>query len=112
MPIVDSVSIGRDVSLIELSGYFHQFYDTKCCGKCIPCREAAQRVCAMLDGLVGGREQDMLLLEELGDLMAATSKCRLGTEAGKQLLRVLAQHAKQQPVAAPRQDALAMAAGG
>jgi len=114
MPVVDGVVLDQETALMDLLEHFQDFRDAKCCGKCIPCREATDQICRILDRMLaaGGLRQDQHVLAELGDLMAATSKCRLGTEAGKQLLRALPAESEQRPAAVAYDDVLPTTAGG
>ena len=61
-----------------------QFFYHESCGQCMPCREGTKRMLETFNWWTAGAgsEDDLELLESLGDTMALASKCGLGQFAG------------------------------
>ncbi len=114
MPATDTTAVGEKTPSVDLTEYFYEFWHDKCCGECIPCREGTEQILTILERMSQGhgREHDTHELEELGDFMAATSKCGLGKKAGKHLLSALRGSAEHQPTPVKQEDVLSVPAGG
>jgi bidirectional [NiFe] hydrogenase diaphorase subunit len=68
-----------------------EFCMTESCGKCIPCRTGTQQMHGLLDRIVrseAGRG-DLALLEELCEVVQATSLCGLGQTAPNPVMSTL-----------------------
>ncbi len=58
-----------------------EFFAEESCGKCFPCRIGTQRLTEMLDRNAKGHRARRALIQEIGEVMKATSACGLGTAA-------------------------------
>ena len=78
-------------SMVDVARYFMEFCMTESCGKCIPCRTGTQQMHEILSSLTRGqaRPRDLELLEELCDVVQATSLCGLGQTAPNPVLSTL-----------------------
>jgi bidirectional [NiFe] hydrogenase diaphorase subunit len=70
-------------SMVDVARYFMEFCMTESCGKCIPCRTGTQQMHDILKRIADGQgsRQDLALLEELCEVVQATSLCGLGQTA-------------------------------
>jgi len=77
--------------MVDIARYFIKFLTEESCGKCVPCREGLDRMLDILTDITEGRgkEGDIELLEELGDLLKETSLCALGTTASNPVLSTI-----------------------
>ncbi|MCE5323975.1 SLBB domain-containing protein [bacterium] len=66
--------------IVDLMQNVAEFFYHESCGQCVPCREGTKRILEILNWWTSGAgsEEDLKLLESLGDTMAASSKCGLG----------------------------------
>ena len=78
-------------SMVEVARYFMDFCMTESCGKCIPCRAGTQQMHALLDKIATAQATagDLQLLEQLCDVVQATSLCGLGQTAPNPVLSTL-----------------------
>jgi bidirectional [NiFe] hydrogenase diaphorase subunit len=78
-------------SMVDVARYFMEFCMTESCGKCIPCRTGTQQMHAILDRLAKnqGTRADLALLEELCEVVQATSLCGLGQTAPNPVLSTM-----------------------
>ncbi len=69
--------------IVDVARYFLQFTQEQSCGKCTPCRVGTRRMVDILERLCVGeaRPRDLERLEELCDVVAASSLCGLGATA-------------------------------
>ncbi len=69
--------------MVDLASYFMEFCRDESCGKCVPCRAGTVQMHALLRAVAEGRgtEADLARLEELAELLKATSLCGLGQGA-------------------------------
>jgi bidirectional [NiFe] hydrogenase diaphorase subunit len=86
MIIMDDTS-----DMVDVARYFMEFCMTESCGKCIPCRAGTQQMHGLLDRIARaeGSWRDLALLEELCDVVQATSLCGLGQTAPNPVLSTL-----------------------
>ncbi|MGE5678812.1 MAG: NADH-ubiquinone oxidoreductase-F iron-sulfur binding region domain-containing protein [Pseudomonadota bacterium] len=77
--------------MVEVAKYYVKFLSEESCGKCIPCREGLRRMLEVLEGITRGegRESDLELLSELGEMMTEASLCALGKTASNPVLTTL-----------------------
>ena len=77
--------------MVDVARYFMEFCMSESCGKCIPCRTGTQQMHALLDKIAQSQatEQDLALLEELCEVVQATSLCGLGQSAPNPVLSTL-----------------------
>ena len=78
-------------SMVDVARYFMEFCMTESCGKCVPCRAGTYQMHGLLDKIAEGKAvpSDLLLLEELCDVVQATSLCGLGQTAPNPVLSTL-----------------------
>ena len=62
--------------MLEVARNAMEFFAEESCGKCFPCRIGTQRLTEMLNG-----DANRALIQEIGEVMKATSACGLGTAA-------------------------------
>ena len=69
--------------MVEVAQDAMEFFAHESCGKCFPCRIGTQRLTERLDGSFGPAELDTWMEEvnDIGDVMKATSACGLGMAA-------------------------------
>ncbi len=77
--------------MVDIARYFTKFLTEESCGKCSPCREGLDRMLDMLTDITEGKgkEEDIALLEELGEVIKDTSLCALGGTAANPLLSTI-----------------------
>jgi tungsten-dependent benzoyl-CoA reductase-related protein bamH len=85
------VVMDEDTCMVDVSRYFIEFLCDESCGKCVPCREGLKGVRKILNDIVAGRgkEGDIELLEEIGDVMSEASLCALGKTAANPILSTI-----------------------
>jgi bidirectional [NiFe] hydrogenase diaphorase subunit len=78
-------------SMVDVARYFMEFCMTESCGKCIPCRAGTKQMHDILKGIAQGRgtRSDLALLEQLCEVVQATSLCGLGQTAPNPVLSTL-----------------------
>lgn len=78
-------------SMVDVARYFMEFCMTESCGKCIPCRAGTYQMHELLEkiGVGEGTAADLALLEDLCDVVKATSLCGLGQTAPNPVLSTL-----------------------
>ena len=77
--------------MVDVARYFMEFCMTESCGKCIPCRTGTWQMHELLDRIAKskGTRKDLSLLEELCEVVQATSLCGLGQSAPNPVLSTL-----------------------
>ncbi len=85
------VVMDEDTCMVDIAKYFLSFTNDESCGKCNSCREGSE---ALLDILTRisegrGREDDIDLLEELGEAIRDASQCGLGQTLSNPVLSTL-----------------------
>ncbi len=77
--------------MVDLAGYFLEFLESESCGKCVPCRVGIRRMRQVVDKIRAGRavEADIAALEEMGNMITASSLCGLGKTAPNPVLSTL-----------------------
>ncbi|HWQ30254.1 MAG TPA: NADH-ubiquinone oxidoreductase-F iron-sulfur binding region domain-containing protein [Negativicutes bacterium] len=77
--------------MVEVAKYYVKFLSEESCGKCVPCREGLRRMLEILEGIARGegKESDLELLSELGEMMTEASLCALGKTAPNPVLTTL-----------------------
>ncbi len=78
-------------SMVDVAKYFMEFCMDESCGKCIPCRAGTQQMHELLRRISKGQAtaEHLALLEELCDVVKATSLCGLGQTAPNPVLSTL-----------------------
>lgn len=77
--------------MVDMAKYFLKFTQEESCGKCIPCREGTKRMLDILDKITmgEGKEEDLLYLDELSNMVVESSLCALGGSAPNPVLTTL-----------------------
>jgi NADH-quinone oxidoreductase subunit F len=77
------IVMDEDTCMVDVARYFIDFLCDESCGKCIPCREGLKRMREILIDITQGkgREEQIELLEGLGNMMVNASLCALGGTA-------------------------------
>jgi NADH:ubiquinone oxidoreductase subunit F (NADH-binding)/NADH:ubiquinone oxidoreductase subunit E len=85
------VAIGQGRCMLDLALNLVRFFKNESCGKCVPCRVGTEKLVAMLEKWRHGegREEDLLVLEELAPAMADASICGLGQVAAAPIVSAL-----------------------
>jgi bidirectional [NiFe] hydrogenase diaphorase subunit len=77
--------------MVDVAAFFMEFCRDESCGKCVPCRAGTVQMDALLRKLtrLEATEADLAQLEELAELLRATSLCGLGQGAPGPVLSTL-----------------------
>ncbi len=77
--------------MVDVARFFMEFCMDESCGKCVPCRAGTQQMHGLLDRIAKaeGTRADLELLEELCEVVRATSLCGLGQTAPNPVLSTL-----------------------
>jgi bidirectional [NiFe] hydrogenase diaphorase subunit len=86
MIIMDATSC-----MVDVARFFMEFCMTESCGKCVPCRVGTAHMYELLSKIAArsATAKDLALLEELCDLVGATSLCGLGQTAPNPVISTL-----------------------
>jgi bidirectional [NiFe] hydrogenase diaphorase subunit len=85
------IVMDETADMVDVARYFMEFCMTESCGKCIPCRAGTAQMHGLLDRIAraeAGRNE-LALLEELCEVVQATSLCGLGQTAPNPVLSTL-----------------------
>lgn len=85
------IIMDEDTCMVNLAKYFLSFSINESCGKCTPCREGTHHMLDILTRISEGqgKKGDVELLEELGNMIKATSLCALGKNAPNPVLSTI-----------------------
>jgi NADP-reducing hydrogenase subunit HndC len=85
------IVMDEDICMVDVARYFMEFLANESCGKCVPCREGLRNTCRILNDIVSGRgkEEDLVMLQEIADVMSEASLCALGKTAANPLLTAI-----------------------
>ena len=85
------IVMDEDTCMVDIAKYFTNFLQEESCGKCSTCREGTQRMNEILTNITEGKgkEEDLALLDELGQVVKDASMCGLGQTAANPLLATL-----------------------
>ncbi len=77
--------------MVDVAKYFTKFLTEESCGKCVPCREGLDRMLDILTNIADGKgkQGDIELLQELGEVIKDTSLCALGGSAPNPVLSTI-----------------------
>jgi bidirectional [NiFe] hydrogenase diaphorase subunit len=77
--------------MVDVAKFFMEFCKDESCGKCIPCRAGTVQMHRILDRITRGDASydDLARLEELSELLRATSLCGLGQTAPNPVVSTL-----------------------
>ena len=78
-------------SMVDVARFFMEFCMDESCGKCVPCRTGTEQMYRILDKLAkaDASRADLALLEELCEVVQATSLCGLGQSAPNPVMSTL-----------------------
>ncbi len=85
------IVMDEDDCMVSVSKFYLEFTVEESCGKCTPCRVGNKRLHEILDRITEGKgkEEDIDLLRNLGDVIKDTSLCGLGQSAPNPILSTL-----------------------
>jgi len=85
------IVMDQDTCMVDVARYFLDFLKEESCGQCTPCREGIKQMLDILTDICqgNGKEGDIELLEELGDMINKFSLCGLGTSAPNPVLTTI-----------------------
>jgi NADH:ubiquinone oxidoreductase subunit F (NADH-binding)/(2Fe-2S) ferredoxin/ferredoxin len=85
------IVMDQDTCMVDVARYFLDFLKEESCGQCTPCREGIKQMLDILTDICqgNGKEGDIELLEELGDMVQKFSLCGLGTSAPNPVLTTI-----------------------
>ena len=77
--------------MVDVAKFFLEFTSEESCGKCTPCREGTFQMLEILTRICGGqgRPEDVDTLEELSQIIRASSLCGLGQTAPNPVLTTI-----------------------
>jgi len=77
--------------MVDVARYFLDFLQQESCGKCVPCREGIKRMLEIITDITRGegKEEDLILLQELAETVKDFSLCGLGKTAPNTVLSTL-----------------------
>ena len=85
------VVMDENTCMVEVARFFMNFTQNESCGKCVPCREGTKRMLEILERIVAGegRDGDIELLIELGEMISDMALCGLGKTAAGPVLSTI-----------------------
>ena len=85
------IVMDEDTCMVDVARYFLEFLKDESCGKCTSCREGNEAMYQILTNICDGKgkEDDILLLEELAEAIKDASLCALGGTAPNPVLSTL-----------------------
>lgn len=85
------VVMDEKTCMVEVARFFMNFTQNESCGKCVPCREGTKRMLEILERIVAGegRDGDIELLQELGEMISDMALCGLGKTAAGPVLSTI-----------------------
>jgi NADH-quinone oxidoreductase subunit F len=77
--------------MVDIARFFVSFTQDESCGKCVPCRIGTKRMWEILTRITKGegREDDIELLQEMGQMIKDASLCGLGQTAPNPVLSTI-----------------------
>ncbi len=85
------IVMDEDTCMVDVARYFLDFLRDESCGKCTACREGVDVMHRIVSDICAGkgREEQLALLEELGQAVKDASMCALGSTASNPVLSTL-----------------------
>jgi len=85
------IVMNEDKCAVDIARFFMDFCQEESCGKCTPCREGTKRMAEVLTNICEGKgkEGDVELLEEMGEVIKDASLCGLGQTAANPALSTI-----------------------
>jgi len=77
------VIMDEDTCMVDIAKFFLKFTQAESCGKCTPCREGTDVMLELLQDITNGEggEEHIEMLEDLSNVIIASSICGLGQSA-------------------------------
>ncbi len=81
----------EDTCMVDMARFFMDFVQDESCGKCVPCRIGTKRMLEILERITcgEGKEGDVELLIELGNVIKDSAICGLGQTAPNPVLSTI-----------------------
>ena len=85
------IVMDEDTCMVDVARYFTNFLRGESCGKCVACREGVNRMWEILERICKGegKEEDIDVLEEMGEYLQDSALCALGSTAANPVLTTL-----------------------
>ena len=85
------VVMDEGTCMVDIARFFTNFVQEESCGKCVPCRVGTKRMLETLTRFTQGEgdSADLQRLEQLGEMIKATSLCGLGQTAPNPVLSTI-----------------------
>ncbi len=85
------IVMDEDNCMVDIAKFYLEFTVDESCGKCTPCRIGNKRMFEIMVNIAKGKgtEQDLLDLQELGEIIKDTSLCGLGQTAPNPVLSTM-----------------------
>jgi len=85
------IVMDEDTCVVDVARYFLKFTNDESCGRCSSCREGSEALLEVLDKICNGDgvEEDLMLLQELGEAITDASLCGLGKSLSNPVLSTL-----------------------
>lgn len=85
------IVMDEDTCMVDVARYFTNFLRGESCGKCVACREGVNRMWEILERICKGegKEEDINVLEEMGEYLQDSALCALGSTAANPVLTTL-----------------------
>ena len=85
------ITMDEDTCMVDMARFFMEFVQDESCGKCVPCRLGTKRMLEILERITQGKgkESDIALLEELGEIIKEAAICNLGQTAPNPVLSTI-----------------------
>ena len=85
------IVMDEDTCMVDVARYFTSFLKGESCGKCVACREGVARLSEILERICAGEgvQEDIDTIEELGEYLADSSLCALGSTAANPVMTTL-----------------------
>jgi len=85
------IVMDEDTCMVEVARFYTSFLMDESCGKCTPCREGLWQLLSILTRICHGegKDEDLITLEELGEMIKDASLCALGKTAPNPVLSTL-----------------------
>lgn len=85
------IVMDEDNCMVDIAKFYLEFTVDESCGKCTPCRIGNKRLFEILTNITKGKgtEEDLVNLQELGEIIKDTSLCGLGQTAPNPILSTI-----------------------
>lgn len=85
------ICMDEDKCMVDVARFFMEFVQEESCGKCFPCRVGTKRMLEILERITKGKgkEGDIELLENLGNMIKDAALCGLGQTAPNPVLSTI-----------------------